>query len=109
MKTNQTAIEPEFGIETGFELRPAYVPDATDEGVFKRFKEKLLAIRVQQVGTKWEAPMRDAANEAAALAWTTMVPSLVFPELFEEKVTAAISQEKRQERILKRSRDLLAA
>ena len=107
MNTNQTAIEPEFGAETSFELRPARI--AVPQEAFERFKEKLLAIRLQQVGTKWEAPMRDAANEAAALAWTTMVPSLVFPELFEEKVTAAISQEKRQERILRKSRDLLAA
>ena len=94
MNTNDT--------DTRFELRPT--PDK-----FERLKNKLLAIRVQQAGTKWEEPMRDAANEAAAIAWTTTVPSLVFPELFEEKFAAAVTQLQRQERILRKSRELLVA
>ncbi len=49
MNTNDT--------DTRFELRPT--PDK-----FERLKNKLLAIRVQQAGTKWEEPMRDAANRS---------------------------------------------
>lgn len=102
MNTNKTVLQAEFGTDTRFELRPT--PDK-----FERLKNKLLALRVQQDGTRWEEPLRDAANEAAALAWTTSVPSLVFPVLFEEKIAAAVSQTKRQEQILRKSRELVAA
>lgn len=111
MNTNKTALKTEFGAETRFELQPAMDSSfrAVSEQAFERLKDKLFAIRLQQAGTKWEAPLRDAASEAAALAWTTTIPSLFFPALFEEKAAAAISQGKRQARILKRSRELLAA
>ena len=102
MNTNKIALPTEFGTDTRFELRPT--PDK-----FERLKNKLLALRVQQDGARWEGPLRDAANEAAAIAWTTTVPSLVFPVLFEEKIAAAVAQEKRRERILRKSRELLAA
>jgi hypothetical protein len=102
MNTVKTVLKTEFSTDTRFELRPT--PDK-----FERLKNKLLAIRVQQAGAKWEEPLRDAANEAAAIAWTTTVPSLVFPELFEEKFAAAVAQNQRQERISRKSRELLAA
>jgi hypothetical protein len=53
-------------------------------------------------------PLRRAANDAAALAWATLYPLLVFPVLFEEKIAAALRQAERQARIFKRSRELLA-
>ena len=102
MNAKKAVLKTDFNTDTRFELRPT--PDK-----FERLKNKLLAIRVQQAGAKWEEPMRDAANEAAAIAWTTTIPSLVFPELFEEKFAAAVTQLQRQERILKKSRELLAA
>jgi ribosomal protein L29 len=102
MNTEKTVLKTEFSTDTRFELRPT--PDK-----FERLKNKLLAIRVQQAGAKWEESMRDAANEAAAIAWTTTVPSLVFPELFEEKFAAAVTQTQRQERITRKSRELIAA
>jgi len=37
-----------------------------------------------------------AANEAAALAWMTVCPLLVFPDLLEEKVRAALKRWERQ-------------
>ena len=52
--------------------------------------------------------MRRAANEAAALAWATLYPLLVFPVLFEEKIEAALRQAERQARILESSRELLS-
>ena len=102
MNTNETVLKTGFSSDTKYELRPT--PDK-----FERLKNKLLAIRTQQAGAKWEDSMRDAANEAAAIAWTTTVPSLVFPELFEEKFAAAVTQLQRQERILRKSRELLIA
>ena len=53
--------------------------------------------------------MRRAANEAAALAWVTFYPLLVFPVLFEEKTAAAVRQVERQTRIYADSRELVAA
>ena len=111
MNTNRIALRTQFGAETRFEVQPtqAGLFDAAYEGAFERLKNRLLDGRLRRDGTKWDGPLRDAASEAAAIAWTTYVPSLVFPVLFEEKVAAAVSQDKRQERILRKSRELLAA
>jgi hypothetical protein len=111
MNVNKIALKAQFGAETRFELQPtqAVLFDAAYEGSFERLKNKLLDGKLRRAGTKWDGPLRDAANEAAAIAWTTSVPSLVFPVLFEEKITAAVSQDKRQTRIFRKSRELLAA
>jgi|HubBroStandDraft_2_1064218.scaffolds.fasta_scaffold81402_2 hypothetical protein len=111
MNTKKIALTAQFGAETRFELQPtqAVLFDAAYEGAFERLKNKLLDGRLRRAGAKWDGPLRDAAGEAAAIAWTTSVPSLVFPELFEEKIAAAVSQDKRQTRILRKSRELLAA
>jgi hypothetical protein len=53
--------------------------------------------------------LRRAASEAAALAWATQYPLLVFPALFEEKADMALLRAARQEQIRQRSRELLAA
>ena len=111
MNKNRIALQAQFGAETRFDLQPAQAVsfDPAYEGAFERFKNKLLDGKVRRAGAKWDGPLRDAANEAAALAWTTNVPSLVFPLLFEEKIAAAVTQDKRQTRILRKSRELLAA
>ena len=54
------------------------------------------------------APLRRAANDAAALAWATVFPLLVFPVLFEEKIEAAVLRLRRQARIYANSQ-LVAA
>jgi hypothetical protein len=54
------------------------------------------------------APLRRAANDAAALAWATVFPLLVFPVLFEEKTEAALLRAGRQARIYANSQ-LVAA
>lgn len=109
MNTHKFAVQAEFGAETRFELQPVDALRAAQESRFERLKGRLLAIRQREAGAKWEGVLRDAANQAAALAWTTPAPLLVFPVLFEEKAAAAILQERRQARILKKSRELLAA
>lgn len=52
-------------------------------------------------------PVKQAANEAAGLAWTTPFPLLMFPTLFEEKVQRVRKQQDRAERIKARTADLL--
>ena len=109
MKTKKTILDADFGAETRFEVQPLDSIRAIHENEFEPLKARLLAIRQREAGTKWDALLRDAANDAAALAWTTPVPLLVFPALFEEKAAAAVLRNRRQARILKKSRELLAA
>ena len=74
----------------------------------ERLKNQLLADRLESA-TELEAnlPLRRAADEAAALAWVTAYPLLVFPALFDEKAEAAFARAERQAQIVCRSRELL--
>ena len=112
MNTEYRRIPTRFGPETRFEVRPAPPGPfrAIQETALERLKNRLL---VQQLAETAElelnARLRGAANEAAALAWATRFPLLVFPALFEEKARTALLQAERQESIRQRSRVLLAA
>ena len=111
MNANYRRVPTQFGPETGFEVKP--VPPAPlrawQEAELERLKVRLLA---EQLETRWdpqsEAQLRRAANEAAALAWVTRYPLLVFPALFEEKAEASLLRAERQEQVRQRSRELLA-
>ena len=112
MNKNKTFVPARFEPEPRFELRP--VPPApfraTQETEFERLKDGLLAEQLQQATqVELNAPLRRAANEAAALSWVTLFPLLVFPVLFEEKTAAAVRQAERQARIYASSRELVAA
>ena len=111
MNKNKTFVPARFGPETRFELRPTPPAPfrATQETEFERLKDGLLAQQLQQA-TKVElnAPLRRAANEAAALAWETRFPLLVFPGLFEEKTRTVLLQTERQSSVRRRSLELLA-
>ena len=112
MNTNKNRVAAKFAPETRFELRPApAVPfRANLENEFERLKSRLLAEQLEAVEQPaLNAPLRRAANEAAALAWVTFYPLLVFPLLFEEKIEAAIRQVKRQARIYADSPELVCA
>jgi len=110
MNTNKTALGTRFAAETRFELRPALNHSfrAAQAIHFERLKSKLLAERLQDASARWSAPLRCAANDAAALAWTTLYPLLVFPALFEEKIADTVRQVNRQARILRRNQELIA-
>jgi hypothetical protein len=110
MNKNKTRVPTEFGPETRFELRPApSVPfRAVQETEFERLKNKLLAEQLIAATPELNAPLRRAANDAAALAWATVFPLLVFPALFEEKIAAAVLRVERQARIYANSQ-LIAA
>jgi hypothetical protein len=110
MNQYTTRVPTEFGPETRFELRPAPPAPfrATRETEFERLKARLLAEQLDGTPPELTVPLRRAANEAAALAWVTFHPLLVFPVLFEEKTAAALRQAQRQARVYADSRELLA-
>jgi hypothetical protein len=111
MNKRYKRVPTEFGPETRFELKPAPPAPfrAVQEDQFERLKARLVGKRLE---TLWEpefsAQVRRAANEAAALAWVTRYPLLVFPVLFDEKADAAILVASRQQQIRQRSRELFA-
>jgi hypothetical protein len=112
MNTNYKRVPAEFGPETGFEVRLATSAPfrARQEAELERLKAQLLAQRLAGcTEPRLDSHMRRAAGEAAALAWTTQYPLLVFPALFEEKAAAALLRAERQEQVRQRSRELLAA
>ena len=93
MSTRYRRVPTEFGPETRFEISPTPPAPfrAVQENAFERLKLDLLS---ERLGTLWRpeslAQVRRAANEAAALAWGTPYPLLVFPVLFAEKADAAV-------------------
>jgi hypothetical protein len=62
------------------------------ENEFERLKVSLLSERLEALWKpELSAQVRRAANEAAALAWVTPYPLLVFPVLFAEKADALVT------------------
>lgn len=112
MNKTKNRLRAEFSPETRFEVRP--VPPApfraTLETEFERLKNRLLTEKLLATAQpELNAPIRRAANEAAALAWVTFYPLLVFPALFEEKIRTAVRHAERQAHIYANSPELLAA
>src|SRR5262249_30226869 len=110
MNANHRRVPTNFGPETHFDVRPA--PPAPfrmlQENLFERLKSDLLAERLEEVWKpEHNSQVRRAANEAAALAWVTPYPLLVFPTLFQEKANAALLVAERQELVRERSRELM--
>ena len=111
MKTNYKLVPTQFGPKIGFEIKPVPVAPfrANLETRFEWLKNELLRQQLEEtVDGRLNSPLRRAANEAAALAWVTPFPLLVFPVLFEEKTQEALLRLDRQEQIHQRSRELLA-
>ncbi len=111
MNANTRRVPARFGPETRFEIKPAPPAPfrAVQETQFERLKNRLLQERLEEaLETGLNSQLRRAANEAAALAWVTPYPLLVFPALFEEKAAASLLHAERQAEIRQRSRELLA-
>ena len=105
-------VPTKFDPETRFELRPAPPAPfrALQETELERLKDRLLAAHLEgATEPELTTPLRHAANEAAALAWVTFYPLLVFPVLFEEKIRTALKQAERQARIYAIRHELVAA
>ncbi len=111
MNHNRNRVATRFAPETRFEVRPVPAAPfrALQETEFERLRAELLGKELAVARPELNVPLRRAANEAAALAWATVFPLLLFPVLFEEKARVAAQQAERQARILAETRDLLAA
>ena len=111
MTAKYQRVRTRFAPETRFEVTqvPAAPFRGTVETELDQLKDGLL-LRLLNGTTELElnAPLRRAANEAAALAWLTPFPLLLFPALFEEKTQTARQQAAKQARVRQRSRALLA-
>ncbi len=80
----------------------------TTETQLERLKNRLLREAVAAAASPaMLAPLRRAANEAAALAWLEPHPLLVFPVLLGEKILEARLREQRQQRIHARRGNLI--
>jgi hypothetical protein len=103
-------VPTRFGPETRFEVRPTPAAPfrGNHETELERLKNRLLREELYELPRpEFNGYVRRAANEAAALAWVTPYPLLVFPTLFEEKTETALLQAERQESVRRRSLDLL--
>ena len=110
MNTNYRRVPTRFGPETRFEVKPAPpVPfRAAQETELERLKTRLLLRALNHLDEpEYNAYIRRAANEAAAIAWVTPYPLLTFPELFAEKIDAALVYAKHQESVRERSPELV--
>jgi hypothetical protein len=111
MNANYKRVPTRFAPETCFEVKP--VPPApfraTQENELERLKNRLLLQLLSNlIEPEKNGYVRRAANEAAALAWITPYPLLVFPTLFEEKAETALLQAEKQNSVRQRSLELLA-
>jgi hypothetical protein len=111
MNKYQKRVPAEFAPEVKFEVAagPPSPLRARQDAELERLKNQLLQ---ERRGEAWDSRLRNAlqraANDAAALAWVTPYPLLVFPVLFHEKAEAAVHQAQRQTQLRARSRELLA-
>jgi len=110
MKSTNQRVPTKFAPETRFELAPQFAEPfrAAQETRFETLKNRLLRRLLDDAARPdLNAPLRRAANDAAALAWTTPFPLLVFPALLEEKARRAQLQLQKQTQIRLRSEAIL--
>jgi hypothetical protein len=110
MKTKRTRLLTRFEPETRFDVSPVHaVPfRGARETELEQLKTRLLRQALDAAAdAEFYAPLRRAANEAAAVAWMTPFPLLFLPTLFDEKVTAARRQYERAQNVRTRSRRIL--
>lgn len=109
-KVKNRRLPARFGEEIKFEVKPEAAAPFRDlqENRFEKLKTGLLE---ERLGATYDAEttayLRRAANEAAALAWVTAYPLLVFPALFEEKAEAAAAYTNREDDVRARSKELM--
>jgi hypothetical protein len=110
MNDDYRKVPTRFAPEIRFEVAsgPPAPLRASQDAELERLKNHLLQGRRDEA---WDSRHRGAllraAEDAAALAWVTPYPLLVFPVLFEEKAEAALNRSLRQNQVRARSRELL--
>jgi hypothetical protein len=111
MRMRRTKLLTRFDPETRFDVAPVpAVPfRGTRETELEQFKNRLLRAALNEAtDADFYAPVRRAANEAAAIVWMTPFPLLFLPVLFDEKVAAARRQFERAQSVRARSRRILS-
>ncbi|MEK7675837.1 MAG: hypothetical protein AAB676_08405 [Verrucomicrobiota bacterium] len=109
-QTKPRKLPLEFEPETAFAVAP--VPGVAARGPLdaklEQLKERLLDAALEDTrNVVLYAPLKQAALEAAALAWATPFPLLVLPGLFEEKAQVLRLRAKRQVEVRRRSQLIL--
>jgi len=110
MKTKRTKLLTRFGPETRFDVAPVHaVPfRGARETELEQLKNRLLRQALDAAAdAEFYAPLRRAANDAAAVAWMTPFPLLFLPELFGEKMAVARRQFERAQNVRTRSQRIL--
>ena len=111
MNANYRRVPARFAPETRFDVQPVPAAPfrAAEEARFERLKYRLLLSSLNELpNARANARLRRAANEAAALAWVTPYPLLVFPILFEEKARAAAAYARRQKQVREQTAQFLS-
>ena len=111
MNTNSKRVPTRLDPETGFEIKP--IPSAAFRAAqntdLERVKHRLLVQTLNELtAPEAKSLVHRAAIEAAALAWDTRFPLLVFPGLFEEETQIALLQTKRQASARRRRLELFS-
>jgi hypothetical protein len=97
--------EPDLKQAERFDLEPAPPWRGARESELETLKARLLRERLERTEQlNATAELRRAANEAAAMAWLTAYPLLVFPSLFDEKARQARRQLNKQAVVRGRSK-----
>jgi hypothetical protein len=102
MNTREQQVPTRFHRETRFILQPKFASLASDrvQGTFEHLKTRLLEpVLTTTLDPDVRRHLRLAANEAAAVAWTTPFPLLILPVLLEEKTAAAHNYVARQREV----------
>ena len=110
--TTTTRLLTRFERNKRFRLKPKTVRSTTDtaERAFEQLKARLLhPVLDEATDASVRRQLRLAANEAAAIAWTTPFPLLVLPELLQEKAIEAREYARRQEVVHEATQDFAEA
>ena len=108
MKETNKRVRTKFAREVRFDVETAPFR-AEQTGELEKLKDRLLRELIEDTADfERQTLLRRAANDAAALAWITRYPLLLFPTLLEEKARAALAQLKRQAQVRQRSLNLLS-
>lgn len=106
-KESSRRLGTQFDPEVEFEVNPAFVRLETRR-VFGDLQGRLVEQRFHEpANSLLRQDVEMVAQDAAALAWATPYPLLVFPVLFEERIDVRLVQAGRQERIQEQSRSIM--
>jgi hypothetical protein len=114
MKTaKHIKLRARFDPDIRFDLKPVVEDRMAREKVksqFDRLQGDLeRTVLRESISPRLHGAVSLASNEAAALAWTTQVPLLVMPELFEEKLRSRLLWQQHQDWVQIRAEALAEA